>query len=152
MKKIYKTFLNIIIIILVVGGIGIISYLAYDYINKIILTKEAEAAVDEFMRSIEQNAENNNIEDKNAIIVDIDEQNNINEQNVEESNNQTTTSETKTTNVYRSFNVVGSIQIPKTKIKYPIVDVITPDAVAVAVTKIYGPGLNEVRKHSTCCT
>lgn len=147
MKNMYKIFLNIIITILLIGGVGILIYLAYDGISSMILTQEAEAAVDEFLKSIEQNVEqdiNQNIENNNVIIVDIDEQNEL-EQNTEVNNNQSQNTTTqKTTQTYRNFNIVGSIQIPKTKIKYPVVDTITPDAVAVAVTQIYGPGLNEI--------
>lgn len=154
MVKQYKVFLNILITLLLVLGIGIFGYLAYDYISKIILTKEAEAAVDEFLAYVENQTP---IEENNPIIVDIDEQNNTEIQdtqvNNEVSNNTVNTAPAQNkTPSYKNFNVVGSIQIPKTKIKYPVVDVITPDAVAVAVTKIYGPGLNEVRKYSTCCT
>ena len=150
MKNIYKIFLNSIIIILVIVGIGILGYLLYDNIHNMILTKEAEAAVDEFMKSIEQDNKqeiNQNVEEKNVVIVDIDEQNQIienTEVNSLQSQTTTNTQSTKTTQTYRNFNIVGSIQIPKTKIKYPIVDTITPDAVAVAVTQIYGPGLNEI--------
>lgn len=146
MKNLYKTFLNVIIIILVISGIGILVYLTYNSISNMVLTKEAEEAVDEFLKSFDQNdiqVINQNIENKNVIIVDIDEQNIIPEQNTEVNNNQSQET-SKPTQTYRNFNIVGSIQIPKTKIKYPIVDTITPDAVAVAVTKIYGPDLNEI--------
>lgn len=131
MKKQYKIFLNILITVLLIAGIGILGYLAYDYISQSILTKEAEDAVDEFVTYVEK---------QSAVVVDISENN-----QVDVNSNKEVVVSNKTVPKYKNFNIIGSIQIPKTKIKYPIVDVITPDAIAVAVTQIYGSGLNEVR-------
>ena len=39
--------------------------------------------------------------------------------------------------------VIGSIQIPKTKVKYPIVNSAEPAAMDTAIVMLYGPGLNE---------
>ena len=147
MKKQYKMFLNILITLLVVAGIGILGYLAYDYLSKLILTKEAEAAVDDFLKTVEQAT---NFEEQNVIVIDVSEENNNEIENTIQNTSTNTTQ--KSTPTYKNFNIIGSIQIPKTKIKYPVVDTITPDAVAVAVTKIYGPGLNEVRKYSFSCS
>ena len=154
MKNGYKLFLNIIIIIFVIAIIGIVGYLIYDNVNSMIVKNEAEAAVDDFLKMFEE---------QGPIVVEVDDDENVIENQNEVTNqNETTTSSTNTNNgssssssstssrtntssvKYKTYNVVGTIQIPKTKIKYPIVDVITPDAVAAAVTQIYGVGLNKV--------
>ena len=147
MKKSYKIFLNILITVLIIAGIGVLGYLGYDYISNLILTKEAEEAVEAFEQEVKENA---------SIVVEIVD-NNDNEQvtnnitNTDASSNTTSKASTSTSK-YKNYTIVGSIRIPKTKKKYPVVDVITPDAVAVAVTQIYGPGLNKVRKYSFSCS
>lgn len=151
MKNSYKIFLNILITVLLIAGIGVAVYLGYDYISNLILTKEAEEAVEAFEQEVKENA---------SIVVEIVD-NSVNEQetntvtntitNTDASSNTTSKASTSTSK-YKNYTIVGSIQIPKTKIKYPVVDVITPDAVAVAVTQIYGPGLNKVRKYSFSCS
>ena len=146
----YKIFLNILSIGLLIIALVIMGYMAYDYISHMILTKEAEEAAELFENQFLSNSNSNDNEQQNAIIVDIENvQNNqiTNEQIV----NNTITNTTPNTIIdvntvtYKGFKVVGSIQIPKTNILYPVVDTITANAIAVAVTAIYGPGLNEVR-------
>lgn len=153
----YKIFLNILSIGLLIIALVIMGYMAYDYISHMILTKEAEEAAELFENQFLSNSNSNDNEQQNAIIVDIENvQNNqiTNEQIV----NNTITNTTPNTIIdvntvtYKGFKVVGSIQIPKTNIQYPVVDTITANAIAVAVTAIYGPGLNEVRKYSFSST
>jgi len=157
MRK-YKIFLNILSTILLVLAISIVVYMLYDYISNIILTKEAEEAANLFESQFMNNANINQNENQqqNAIIVDIgNNQNNeiVSNQQVNNVTNTTPNTMINTNSItYKGFKVVGSIQIPKTKIQYPVVDTITPNAIAVAVTAIYGPGLNEVRKYCISST
>ena len=161
MKKGYKAFLNLIIIVFVLAIVGIVGFLAYDYISNMILKSEAEAAVDEFEKMIlEQGPIVVEVEDENietGTEQNIDNSNNNNNNNSNTNNgsgsnknsgrttsSSSTSSSTNKTVKYKTYNIVGTIQIPKTKIKYPIVDIITPDTVAAAVTQIYGVGLNKV--------
>lgn len=154
MKNKYKKFLNVLSIILLIAAIGIIGYMAYDYISNYILTKEAEEAVNLFESQFAENVVEN--EHQNAIIVDIENVENngiVNNETVNTTNTSTPNTIISTTStMYKGYEVVGSIQIPKTNIKYPVVDTITSNAIAVAVTAIYGPGLNEVRKYSFSST
>lgn len=155
----YKSFLNILSIGLLIIAILIAGYMAYDYISHMILTKEAEEAAILFESQFTGNTNVN--EEQNAIIVDIEnvQDNQIaNEQIVNNIITNTTPNTTPNTIInvnsvtYKGFKVVGSIQIPKTNILYPVVDTITANAIAVAVTAIYGPGLNEVRKYGFSST
>lgn len=148
----YKIFLNILSIVLLIVAILIAGYMAYDYISHMILTKEAEEAAILFESQFIGNT--NTEEEQNVIIVDIENVESNEIVNNEIVNNTTTTTKPPNTIInvssptYKGFKVVGSIQIPKTNILYPVVDTITANAIAVAVTAIYGPGLNEVRKYS----
>lgn len=45
---------------------------------------------------------------------------------------------------YKGYNVLGTIEIPKTGIKYPILDRVTPKSIEASVAYYYGPGLNQV--------
>lgn len=158
MKKSYKAFLNIMIIAFAIAIIGIVGYLIYDYVSNMILKNEAEAAVDEFEKMIaEQGPIVVEVEDENIQVNTNQNIENLNNDNNNANNNSGRTVSTTTSNSsnktvkYKTYNIVGTIQIPKTKIKYPIVDVITPDGVAAAVTQIYGAGLNKVRKYCFSC-
>lgn len=130
-----KVFFNIIIGITVIALISMAGYVAYYYISNYLALKEAEEAVDEF--------------EKEVMVVDIEEpEDNENEQAPTTSQNPTnvattTTKKTSSTS-YRNYAMIGTIQIPKTKVKAPIVDKVTPKSIAAAVGTLYGPGLNQV--------
>lgn len=123
-RKIFSILLTIIIIAIIV----LVGYLAYKYISNYIVSKEASTAVDEFENQL-----------ANIIAVEIgDEETNTSQE-------PTINTNINTTNVkHKGYNVIGTIQIPKTKVKYPIVDSTSPNAMEVAIVMLYGPGLNQV--------
>ena len=43
---------------------------------------------------------------------------------------------------YKGYNLIGTIQIPKTKVKAPIVDTISRNSISAAVAFLYGPDNN----------
>ena len=45
---------------------------------------------------------------------------------------------------YKGFSVLGTIEIPKTGIKYPVLNSYAPKALETSVCYYYGPGLNKV--------
>lgn len=45
---------------------------------------------------------------------------------------------------YKGYDVIGIIEIPKIKIKYPILSKTTEESMLVSVTKFWGPGINEI--------
>ena len=132
-----KRAFSIIIGILIVIILGIVGFLAYYFITNYLVLKEAEEAVDSFEEIVEELPEENVIE--NTV---VEPQNN---QTVTTTQNKTTTSGTRrTTSSYRGYNMIGTIQIPKTKVKAPVVDKVTVKSISAAVGILYGPGLNEV--------
>ena len=44
----------------------------------------------------------------------------------------------------KGYDVIGIIEIPKIKIKYPILSKTTEESMLVSVTKFWGPGVNEI--------
>lgn len=125
-----RKFFSILLAIVSIITIGLISFLAYKYISNYILTKEASDIVDEFENSI--------------ITVAINDENNIvNEEIQTPTNSNTSENRTSTRIKHKGYDVIGTIQIPKTKVRYPIVNSVEPAAMDVAIVMLYGPGLNQ---------
>ena len=136
MKKKGNVFFNIIIIISIIAILSIIGYVLYYYISNYMAVKEAEEAVQEF--------------ENNIMVIALDEEpkkeEQVEEPNVEEESEQpqTNTQASRSTTYYRNYEMIGTIQIPATRVKAPIVDKVTPSSISAAVGFLYGPGLNEV--------
>lgn len=125
-----RKFFSILLTIVVIITIALLAFLAYKYISNYILTKEASDIVDEFENSI--------------ITVAIDEENNtVNGETQTPTNSNTSGNRTSTRIKHKGYDVIGSIQIPKTKVKYPIVNSAEPAAMDSAIVMLYGPGLNQ---------
>ena len=45
---------------------------------------------------------------------------------------------------YKGYDVIGIIEIPKIKIKYPILSKTTEESMLVSITKFWGPNVNEI--------
>lgn len=130
-----RTFFGILLTIIIIVTLALLGYLAYDYISKYLISQEAAKVVDEFESEIE-----------NIITVEISDENETINEEIPNNNTVNTNSRptNQTSNVkYRGYNVIGTIQIPKTKVKYPIVDSTSSEAMDVAIVMLYGPGLNE---------
>lgn len=129
-KRAFSIFITILVIII----LCLVGFLAYYYITNYIILKEAENAVEVFEEEVTNLSEEI-----------IDQENIIQEETP--TNTQTQTSNnTSSGNVstYRGYNMVGTIQIPKTKLKAPIVDKVTTKSISAAVGILYGSGLNKV--------
>lgn len=126
-----RKFFSILLTIVVIITIALLTFLAYKYISNYILTKEASDIVDEFENSI--------------ITVAIDDDENANIiQNGEISQNTNNSGTRKTSKVkHKGYDVIGTIQIPKTKVKYPIVNSAEPAAMDSSIVMLYGVGLNQ---------
>lgn len=129
-------FFNIIIIISIIAFICVFAYMLYYHISNYIELKQAEKEVDLFEQQVSQN---------DIITVDVNDV--TNEENVvtnPQSNPVQTTNKKRVTVKHKGYTVIGTIQIPKTKVKSPIVDNVTPSSISAAVATLYGPGLNKV--------
>lgn len=125
-----RKFFSILLAIVSIITIGLISFLSYKYISNYILTKESSDIVDEFENSI--------------ITVAIDEENNtVNGETQTSTNSNTLGNRTSSGIKHKGYDVIGTIQIPKTKVKYPIVNSAEPAAMDTAIVMLYGPGLNQ---------
>lgn len=128
-----KKFFSIFITILVVIILSLVGYLAYYYITNYLVLKEAEEAVEVFEEQVE------NIPEE-----PIEQENVVQEETPTTPVQTTNKTSNKNASTYRGYNMVGTIQIPKTKVKVPIVDKVTTKSISAAVGILYGTGLNEV--------
>lgn len=136
-----KLFFNIIIAITIIALISVITYVCYYHISNYLALKEAEEAVEKFENDVIV------VEIGDEPVVEENIQANVeNQQPVQNTSTNTNTNTNKTSsNVsYRGYKMIGTIQIPKTSVKAPIVDKVTVQSIAAAVATLYGPGLNEV--------
>ncbi len=129
----YSNFLTVLLVIVVLAIIGIIIYLGYDIYNKYYTNKDAEEAISQFDSIV---SENNNNSDENNMDQEITGIDSLNIGN----NNSNNTSSKQT---YKGYNMSGYIEIPKIKIKYPILEKASKQAIKVAVAVLCGPGLNQ---------
>ena len=139
----YSKVLTIILIIAIVIIVGLLVFIGIDWYKAYTVGKDTQNSLDQFNSYIENNQNNdnnanfeNNI-DNNNIIVEPNNNNIIEEPS---DNNNNSNSEGLT---YKGFKVAGVIEIPKTKVKYNVLDDPSAKAMEVGITIIYGPGLNQ---------
>lgn len=141
----FSNILTVILIVVIVGIIGLLIYFGVDVYNKYYITKEAEEAVSKFEEEVIQN--NTAISNDNNTL-DITQNSTTNEvvinQNLIGNLNTNTPSGGTNTNsngkkYYKGFEMKGSIEIPKTGAKYPILAEATKKAIEVAVGIQYPP-------------
>lgn len=126
----YGNLLTVILVIAIIAIVGIIILIGYNIYKKFYIEKGAEEAVSQFENTVGNGDETGNTIQEGISGIDDTE------------GNTTTTSGNKTT--YKGFDVLGTIQIPKINLKYPILAKVTPKSLKTSVAWLYGPGLNEI--------
>lgn len=131
----YSNVLTVLLIIVIVAILGLIAFLGYDMYRKYYIDKDAE----DFMKQYEEQMKNNVISNNT-----VGEATNtvIDPGNDTQTTNNPSSSKKKVT--YKGFGVLGTIEIPKSSIKYPVLDKVTIKSLEASVAYYYGPGLNEV--------
>ncbi len=139
----YSKVLTIILILAIVVIVGLLIFVGVDWYKAYSVGKDTQNSLDQFNSYIENNQNNdnnanfeNNIDNNNI----IEEPNNNNIIEEPSDNNNNSNSEGLT---YKGFKVAGVIEIPKTKVKYNVLDDPSAKAMEVGITIIYGPGLNQ---------
>ena len=139
----YSKVLTIILIIAIVIIVGLLVFIGIDWYKAYTVGKDTQNSLDQFNSYIENNQNNdnnanfeNNIDNNNI----IEEPNNNNIIEEPSDNNNNSNSEGLT---YKGFKVAGVIEIPKTKVKYNVLDDPSAKAMEVGITIIYWPWLNQ---------
>lgn len=156
----FSNILTMILVVLIVAIIGVVGYFAYDTLNAKKVESNALSAIDEFEKATQKvkkrvtkdgNTTNNETsENGSGTSSSLDElvnkmeseTNTIQEENVEPG---TETEEGEPEPVYyEGYEVKGTIEIPATKVNYPILNAITKKSLEVAIGLVpYGPGINK---------
>ena len=106
----YSKFLTILLVVIIVAIIGLGGYLGYNYYKNYTIGNDAEKYVSSFVEEVGNTTTKSNTTNDQGSISD-------NITSIEETSGN---SEKKQT--YKGFNVLGTIEIPKTNIKYPILE------------------------------
>lgn len=158
----YGNILTMILIILAVTIVGIIAYFAYDTFHTKQVNDNAQLALEEFQKattkvkkkksttSSEDNANTvtNSVDTSNFDEL-IEKMNTASQQTNTVADSGTTDSENpeereEPEKVYmEGYEVVGRLEIPKTKVDYPVLAKLTKKTLEIALSVAYGPGLNE---------
>lgn len=138
----YSNVLTIILIIVIIAIIALIGFLGYDFYRKYYIEKDAQDFMSQYEEQIRNTVVTNTVTEGNTVSTVIDP---IEIENTTSNNsNSNGSSGSSKYPTYKGYNVLGTIEIPKTGIKYPVLDKVTTKSIQVAVAYYYGPGLNKV--------
>ena len=133
----YSKVLTVILIIVIIAIIGLLGFLGYDYYQNYVVTKDTTDFVDNFQGDVASEEENNNQNDQN----NTDNQNTENPfEQIQDANTNSSTTKRQT---YKGFGVLGTMEIPATNFKYPVLEKVTKKSIETAVAYLYGSELNE---------
>ena len=146
----YSNILTMILIFFVVAICGIIGYFAYDLFNSNNINSNAQSAIDEFesaTQTVKKNKEKNTVVENKveenttsgtSMLAPVETiepvQNEVAEEPVVEEPEEKEEPE----KVYmENYEVMGTIEIPKTGVKYPILERVTVRSIEIAVAIAY---------------
>lgn len=128
----YGSVLTILLVILIIAILVGAGLLVYNYVIKPRIDEDRTIeAIAEFDRVVEEN--NNQAEENNEIA------------SIEPNQSSGNAGTTNRKIYYKEFVMLGYITIPKTNVKEPILDVVTPESLNTAVAALYpsNPQLNQ---------
>ena len=136
MRSGYSKALTVILIMIIVAVIGLLAYLGYDYYSRYRTNKDGEAYVDSLTDGVVVDAPdgdtNKSITQPTDVITNTTDDNNITDISTEESSSKTIRKPT-----YKGFYTLGSIEIPKTGVKYPILEKVTKRSLEISVAVVW---------------
>ncbi len=148
----YSKVLTVILVIIIIAIVGLLGYLGYDYFSRTIKTNSANDFVDSFEKQQTSSLdETPNTPSSNSSSVPNESTSNtqpngsgIDDTYNELINSNTTTetnpnksTQTKKKSTYNGFEVLGTIEIPKTSVKYPVLAKYSAKALDTAVCIAY---------------
>ena len=146
----YSNILTMVLIILIIAIFGIMGYFCYSYLNTKSIDSNASSVVDEFARATttvkrERPVVENKVVEENVVQEEIVNPIDLLNPTAPEEPEPTEEQKTDPDKVYmKGYEVIGTIEIPKTGIKYPVLAEVTKKSLETSVAKLYGPGLNLV--------
>lgn len=135
MNSKYSNFLTVLLVIVIIAIIAIIGFLGYKYYETYIIKSSSEDFVGTFGDDTSETNDDETVEntqDENMFA------------GVEDGTNTANSSQGKKKQ-YNGFDTAGTIEIPKTNLKCPILEQYeySPKALETSVVVLYGVGLNQ---------
>ena len=123
----YSKFLTILLIIIIVAIIGILGYLGFSYFKNYSIKNDANEFVSSFAEEASKSTDKSvDVGDSNDILDGI------------AASGGDTANASKKVQTYKGYEIVGTIEIPKTKISYPVFkDPPTVKKLELSVATIY---------------
>ena len=140
----YNKVLTVILVIVILAIVGLLGFLAFDYYQNYMITKDTSEFVDAFQGDIigEDGNDNSDSSNENTVAdADADENENPLDRLNDASSNSTSSNVKK--QMYKGFGTLGTMEIPATSFKYPVLEKVTKKSIETAVAFLYGSGLNE---------
>lgn len=137
----YNKFLTVIIIIGIIAMLIVVGFFIFDLGEKYVLDKDAQEYIEDYEAQLQEDNQQDN-QEENQENTDI-EDSTVSSSGTKKKKSKKKTSSTKRTYTYKGFPTSGIIEIPKTKVKYPIITNMSKEAIEKAVAIEYGPGPNE---------
>ena len=123
----YSNFLTVLLIIVIVGIVGLLGYLGFDLIKRIITQNDAEKFTEQYEEDVTGKDKEDNSDAENPLEgIESSEVNGVKKYK------------------YKGFDVDGIIEIPATKIKYPVLTKVSKKGLETSVCIQYGVGLNKI--------
>lgn len=133
MKRGYSKALTVILIMIIVAVIGLVAYLGFDYYSRYRTNKDGEAYVDSLTDGVTVDAPTVDVQTDGT-----SSQGNTNSIEITtETQTSSTSSSTKKRPTYKGFYTLGSIEIPKTNVKYPILEKVTKKSLETSVAVVW---------------
>lgn len=127
----YSKVLTTILVIIIIAIVGLLAFLGYDYYQKYMVTKDTSEYVDNFEGEVTEGEANDN----EVVSADGNALNQVKDA--------TGGSGSKVKKTYKGFGVLGTMEIPATNFKYPILEKVTKKSIETAVAFLYGAGVNQ---------
>ena len=125
----YSKVLTVILVIVIIAVLGLLGFLAYNYYQNYIISRDTSAFVDDFQGEVKDGEANDN------------GTNSTNENPFDQL--QDSNASGNNTRTYKGFGVLGTMEIPATNFKYPVLEKVTKKSIETAVAFLYGSGLNQ---------
>lgn len=127
----YSKVLTVILVIVIIAIIGLLGFLGFDYYKKVTSSKDAANFVNDYQDEENEKTEQN---EKEEVVNNPFEQ---------LKDNQSQQSTGKGKKQYKGFTTIGTIEIPKTNVKYPILEKLTRSSLETSVVFLTGTGINQ---------
>lgn len=139
----YGNFLTVLLIIIIIAILGLLGFGGYTVYQQFTSTKDANEFVNSFIEGAQNNTNNNITVDGNTNI-DTNTNTGVDDpfsqvQNTPSSSGSSSGKEP----TYQGFTVIGTIEIPKINLSYPILKEASTSAIERSVAMLYGPGPNK---------